>query len=46
METILEEISFNADGNYPASKVVITRDMVLKTLESTVKKYDITRYIV
>ncbi|MBO5102972.1 MAG: ATP-dependent protease ATPase subunit HslU [Clostridia bacterium] len=45
METLLEEISFNADGDYPLSKVKITRDFVLKALESTVKKYDITRYI-
>ena len=45
MEAILEEISFNADGNYPVSKVVITKDFVQKTLASTVKKYDLNRYI-
>ena len=45
METLLEEISFNADGEYPLSKVVITRDFVIKALEQTVKKYDLSRYI-
>lgn len=45
METLLEEISFNADGDYPLSKVVITRDFVIKALEQTVKKYDLSRYI-
>ena len=45
METLLDEISFEADGNYPMSKVVITKELVLKVLEHTVKKYDITRYI-
>lgn len=45
METLLEEISFNADGEYPLSKVIITRDFVIKALEQTVKKYDLSRYI-
>ncbi len=45
MELILEEISFEADGNYPMSKVVITKEFVLKLLDSTVRKYDISRYI-
>lgn len=45
MEALLDEISFEADGNYPMSKVVITKELVQKVLEPTVKKYDITRYI-
>ena len=45
MESLLDEISFEADGNYPMSKVVITKDLVQKVLGPTVEKYDITRYI-
>lgn len=45
MEALLDEISFEADGNYPMSKVVITKELVRKVLEPTVKQYDITRYI-
>ncbi len=45
MEVLLDEISFEADGNYPMSKVVITKELVQKVLGPTVEKYDITRYI-
>ncbi len=45
MEALLEEISFNADGNYPMSKVVITKELVEKVLAKSVKQYDISKYI-
>lgn len=45
METLLEDISFEAGGNHPTSKVVITKEFVLKALEQTMKKYDLSRYI-
>lgn len=45
METLLEDISFEACGKHPMSQVVITKDFVLKALEQTMKKYDISRYI-
>ncbi len=45
MEALLNDISFEADGNYPMSKVVITKDLVQKVLASSVKQYDITKYI-
>lgn len=45
METLLDEISFEADGNYPMSKVVITKELVQKVLASSVKQYDISKYI-
>ena len=45
IEALLEDISFEAGGNHPMSKVVITKEFVLRELEQTVKKYDISRYI-
>ena len=45
LESLLEDISYEAGGNHPMSKVVITKEFVLKALEQTVKKYDISRYI-
>ena len=45
MESLLDEISYEADGNYPMSKVVITKELVQKVLASSVKQYDITKYI-
>jgi len=45
MEALLDEISFDADGNYPMSKVVITKELVQKVLASSIKQYDISKYI-
>lgn len=45
MEALLNDISFEADGNYPMSKVVITKELVQKVLASSVRQYDITKYI-
>lgn len=45
MEALLNDISFEADVSYPMSKVVITKDMVQKVLATSVKQYDITKYI-
>ena len=46
MESLLEEISFNADGSHPMSQVVITKEYVLKALEKTLKKHDLSKYII
>jgi len=46
MEALLEEISFNADGNHPSSEVIITPEYVLKALEPTLKKHDLSKYII
>ncbi|MDD4210937.1 MAG: ATP-dependent protease ATPase subunit HslU [Clostridia bacterium] len=45
MESILEDISFNANGEHPIMKVVIDRAYVQKVLGSTIKKYDLTKYV-
>jgi ATP-dependent HslUV protease ATP-binding subunit HslU len=43
IESLLEDISFEAGAEHPMSKVVITKDFVLKELEQTVKKYDLSK---
>lgn len=45
MEALLNEISFDADGSYPMSKVVITKEFVERVLAQSVKQYDISKYI-
>lgn len=45
MESLLEDISFEAGGEHPMTDVTITKEYVMKVLESTVKKHDISRYI-
>ncbi len=45
IESLLEDISYEAGGNHPVSKVVISKEFVQRELEQTVKKYDISRYI-
>ena len=45
MESILEDISFNANGDHPVMKVVIDRAYVQKVMSSTIKKYDLSKYV-
>ena len=45
MESILEDISFNANGDHPVMKVVIDKAYVQKIMSSTIKKYDLTKYV-
>ena len=45
MESILEDISFNANGDHPMMKVVIDRAYVQKVLGSMIKKYDLHKYV-
>jgi len=45
IESLLEDISFEAGADHPMSKVTITKEFVLKELEQTVKKYDLSKYI-
>lgn len=45
MENLLEDISFNAGGNYPMSKVVIDKNYVNGHLQSVVKDLNLKKYI-
>lgn len=45
MESILEDISFNANGEHPMMQLVIDRAYVQKVMSSTIKKYDLTKYV-
>ncbi len=45
MESLLEDISFNANGSHPMSPVVIDRAYVENTFKDTTKKYDLKKYI-
>ncbi|MCL2540778.1 MAG: ATP-dependent protease ATPase subunit HslU [Firmicutes bacterium] len=46
LEALLEEISFNAGGDHPLSDVIITKEYVVKALEPTLKKHDLSKYII
>lgn len=46
METLLEDISFNANGNHPMSTVNIDRAYVEQAFKDTTKKYDLRKYII
>ncbi len=46
MEALLEDISFNASGNYPESNVTIDKSYVEKAFKDTTKKYDLKKYII
>ncbi len=46
MEALLEDISFNASGNYPESNVTIDKAYVEKAFKDTTKKYDLKKYII
>ncbi|MBE5735122.1 MAG: ATP-dependent protease ATPase subunit HslU [Clostridiales bacterium] len=45
MESLLEDISFNANGSHPMSPVTIDRAYVENTFKDTTKKYDLKKYI-
>ena len=45
METLLEDISFNANGNHPMLEVVIDKVYVQNAFRETKKKYDLKKYI-
>ena len=45
MEALLEEISFDAGDDHPLVDVKVTKQFVLKVLGSTIKDYDMSKYI-
>ena len=45
MEQLIEDISFNASGKHPMSKVIIDREYVQKSFSETKKKFDLKKYI-
>ncbi len=45
LEALLEDISFEAGGEHPMTDVKITKEYVMKVLEPTLKKHDMSRYI-
>ena len=45
MEFLLEDISFNADGNHPMLDVEIDTEYVTKAFSDSSKKYDLKKYI-
>jgi len=45
MENLLDDISFNAGGNYPMTEVVIDKKYVDEHLEEIVKNQNLKKYI-
>ena len=45
MEKILQDLSFNASGDYPQTKVVVDKTYIDNVLNTAIKKYDLTKYI-
>lgn len=45
MERILQDLSFNASGDYPETKVVVDKVYIDKVLNVETKKYDLKKYI-
>ncbi len=45
MEKILQDLSFNASGDYPETKVVVDKAYIDKILNVETKKYDLKKYI-
>ena len=46
MEKLLEDISFNANGQHQMIDIEIDKAYVDKTFAETNKKYDLTKYII
>ena len=46
MESLLEDLSFNADGTHPMTTVVVDRQYVDEHLSSQAKQYDLKKYII
>ncbi len=45
IEKLIEDISFNADGTFEPFKMVIDKDYVDKTFNSTIRKFDLNKFI-
>lgn len=45
LEKLIEDISFNADGTFEMFKMKIDKDYVDKTFSSTLRKFDLNKYI-
>ena len=45
MESLLEDISFNASGDHPMLDVVVDRNYVQNAFKDTKKKFDLKKYI-
>ena len=45
MEALLEDISFNATGEHPMTKVTIDREYVQKTFKDKNQKFDLKKYV-
>ena len=45
MESLLEDVSFNASGDHPMVDVAIDKKYVLDHLKRTVKKHDLRKYV-
>ena len=46
MESLLEDLSFNADGTHPVTTVVVDKQYVDEHLSSQAKQYDLKKYII
>ena len=46
MEKLLEDISYNANGEHQLIDITIDKEYVDKTFAETTKKYDLTKYII
>jgi len=45
MELLLEDISFNATGEHPMLEVTVDRPYVQNAFKATIKKFDLSKYI-
>ena len=45
METLLEDVSYNANGDYPEVQIKITKSYVDEHLSNICKKFDLSKYI-
>ncbi len=45
MESLLEDISFNANGQHPMMEVKIDKAYVQKAFSETKKKFDLKKYV-
>lgn len=46
MESLLEDLSFNADGTHPMTTVIVDKQYVDEHLSSQAKQYDLKKYII
>lgn len=46
LERVLEDISYNANGQYPETKVIIDKEYVDKVFKDVTDKYDLNKYII